>query len=450
MPQTAASIIESVREQYDVFPYPPFGMICQEDGDRNLLPSFNVDLNLEADRALARGAKVWVPGCGTRWAVMLALQFHDVHIVATDLSDKTLLRQEQLARSLKVPNIEFRNENLLNAKYKREFDFISCVGVLHHLPNPFDGFRILSDALRIGGTIELMVYDELNRRYSKRIREILKTFDPEGLMDAERRLQLALQLLRSLNEHASAPRELKRILKYVDLEPDFENELADVVSHPQEHYFDVPRLVDALSGAGLRVRMWRPPYKFDAKFMVNDKELWSQIDAMEPQRSAHIAQLLGASRLELFAEHATNAASLPKQPVRDRKVRLNLTSLLHQISENAEIIDTKPQPNLVRKNGSLWFDGGQRRPAVLAYGVDLDCIKPAQRQLVKITDLDLRMPLADEHIEAIVSSAADNQTIDDIITAVRANKSFTAASNPELEKLCDRLCRTPFRILVTV
>ena len=154
MTDSADAIVAAVREQYERYPFPPVYSLEQEDAARDLRESFNLDLGLSAREALKPGARIWVPGCGTRWAVMLALQFRDAQVLASDLSDASLAFQSALARSLGVHNLEFRREDLLTAGYEQQFDLVSCAGVLHHLPDPAAGFAAVARALAPAGVLE--------------------------------------------------------------------------------------------------------------------------------------------------------------------------------------------------------------------------------------------------------------------------------------------------------
>jgi hypothetical protein len=296
-----------------------------------------------------------------------------------------------------------------------------------------------------------MVYDRLNRRYSIRMRAIIDTFDPNAVLSAEARFTLAEKLLRSLNKYASAPRELKRILEYLDTAPGFRSELADFISHPQEHYFDVPSLVESLRAVRLRPRAWRPPYRFDPKFMLGDKGLWAEIDEMDALHKAHLGHLLGAGLLEVFVEHSDNALGIGQQPdLAARRVRAIPDGLLYRIDDGGQITKSERRPKIAENEHGLWIDGGERRPAVAAYGTDLDCIKPGHRRLLKITDLGFNTPLLDEHIQAIVKLAVRPTTIGEIAEAISCDKTLAPASAFEIGRLCDQLCRTPFRVLATI
>ena len=51
---------------------------------------------------------------------------------------------------------DIENIQLLNKK----FDFIECVGVLHHMDNPFIGLKKLSLSLKNGGIMFIGLYSE--------------------------------------------------------------------------------------------------------------------------------------------------------------------------------------------------------------------------------------------------------------------------------------------------
>jgi SAM-dependent methyltransferase len=198
--KTSETLVNAVKEQYETFPFPPIYTIEEEDVRRDLKENYNLEFGLSGNRKLKQTSKIWVPGCGTRWAVMTALQFKDIEIVASDLSENSLSIQSELAHALNITNIEFRHENLLETNYDSIFDFISCVGVLHHLPDPRIGFKIIARALKDTGIAEIMVYDKWNRHYSLRMQEIIKIFDSERKLNATERFELASRVLRSANQ----------------------------------------------------------------------------------------------------------------------------------------------------------------------------------------------------------------------------------------------------------
>lgn len=443
-------IVSSVRQHYERFPYPAVERIEQEDTERNLRASFNVDLGLRGAAALRPGATVWVPGCGTRWAVMVALQFRDVQVLATDLSQGSLSTQSALARAVGVTNIEFRYEDLLEAPYQAQFDYISCVGVLHHLPDPAAGFAVVARALKPTGLAEIMVYDRWNRHYSMRMQSVLAVLDPQRRLDAKARFEVATAVLRSRTGLMNTPREVTRVLRLLDRDPAFAIELADFISHPQEHYFDVPSLVGVLGRCGLMVHRWKQAHLFDPSLMNSDDALRRQLDGLDEVSRAHLGHLFSTALLEVFVRPAEHRPDRPREDMRTRTVRALTHRTVHHISAGGDLIRSDRRAIMMRRDGRLLFDGGERRPAVAAYGMDRDCIRPGPRHLQRVTDFGFSSSLDDQHIEAIVRAARVPTEIGRIADVVSQDSSLPPAEPHQVVQMCEQLCRSPFRLLATV
>ncbi len=443
------SVITAVKEQYEKFPFPHVSRLEIEDSEHDLRASFNHEFNLQGSRRLEPGCTIWVPGCGTRWAVMLALQFKDARIIASDLSKTSINAQAALAENLGVSNIEFRNEDLLTVPYEEKFDFISCVGVLHHLPSPQQGFDVMCRALKPTGLAEIMVYDHINRHYSIRMQNILNIFDSDCKLDAQPRFELAAQVLRALNQHARAPQELKRVLDYLDSVSGFSQELADFISHPQEHYFDVPSLLSSLDKSDLRVHSWKMPHFFDPSAMFDDRSLKARVSDMDDVEKAHLGHLLSSGFLELYIERKCPHEAISTPDIRKYRVRSIRNNKIIQLHDNGKVSRVEEKSKTTIKSGRLLFDGGERRPAVSSYGYAPDCITMRPRRLLGFSDLDLNTELDQSHVDDILDLAKTSITIDEIVTTL-VKRYDDSVSEEQLIKLCSYLCRTPYRLLAIV
>jgi SAM-dependent methyltransferase len=451
MNDSAEAMLAAVREQYERYPFPPVYSLEQEDTARDLRESFNLDLGLSAAQALKPGARIWVPGCGTRWAVMIALQFSDAHVLASDLSDASLDFQSRLARSLNIQNLEFRSENLLTAGYEQQFDFISCAGVLHHLPEPAAGFAAVARALAPAGVLELMVYDCLNRAHSMRIQQVLRVLDPSGKLDAQRRFQLALQLLHSAGSGVSLPRETRRVLRRLDQVPRFAAELADFVSNPNEHYYDVPSLQAELNRVGLELRQWKQPESFDPAALLKPGALSAEVEGLDATQRAHLGQLLSTGLLEAFVtrpapggRHAA-AHSLP-----DRRVRALGAATRFRCDESGAVSARESVERLVHSRPEPLIDGLERRPAVVGYGRSIDCVDEERRHALPIPAPLLEPAQRAACVGALlgaVSAASRPPRLGDVAREVGSQLRLPESA---VLSLGDRLCRTPHRVLATV
>jgi SAM-dependent methyltransferase len=86
-------------------------------------------------------------------------------VLAIDLSLASLGYAERKARELGLAGIEFAQGDLLElGAVGRSFDVVECSGVLHHLADPFAGWRTLLSLLRPGGFMVVGFYSEMARR----------------------------------------------------------------------------------------------------------------------------------------------------------------------------------------------------------------------------------------------------------------------------------------------
>ncbi len=64
-----------------------------------------------------------------------------------------------------MTNIEYSQADILKlGDIERSFDIVESIGVLHHLADPFAGWRTLLTRLRPGGFMRLGFYSEIARR----------------------------------------------------------------------------------------------------------------------------------------------------------------------------------------------------------------------------------------------------------------------------------------------
>lgn len=91
-----------------------------------------------------------------------------------NLRDAERLYAKRKTRELCLTSIEYAQADLLKLGFlKRNFDIIESSGVLHHLADPFSGWRILLTVLRPNGFMKLGFYSEVARRNIVRIRTLI-------------------------------------------------------------------------------------------------------------------------------------------------------------------------------------------------------------------------------------------------------------------------------------
>ncbi|MBR0893339.1 methyltransferase domain-containing protein [Bradyrhizobium tropiciagri] len=150
-----------VMRQYEENPYPRWTV--------NPLTAF------AADRARGRTVAtaeqqaerdILIAGCGTgSHAIQIAQVYPNARLLAVDISMTSLAYARRKTRELGLRNIEYAQADILElGAIDRTFDSIESVGVLHHLAEPFAGWRVLVSLLRPGGTMRIGLYSELARR----------------------------------------------------------------------------------------------------------------------------------------------------------------------------------------------------------------------------------------------------------------------------------------------
>jgi len=161
-------VSQRVRRQYEENPYPRWvrapGTIGAVTLDAHLRRKFpTAGLVPLGDK---EPFDVLVPGCGTGYqATMVAQDFKDARVLAVDLSLNSLAYAKRKIPAHLAGRIEYVQGDVLKLDaLDRRFDLIDVTGVLHHMRDPFAGWRALLPLLRPNGFIHVGLYSELARR----------------------------------------------------------------------------------------------------------------------------------------------------------------------------------------------------------------------------------------------------------------------------------------------
>jgi tetratricopeptide (TPR) repeat protein/SAM-dependent methyltransferase len=231
-----------------------------------------------------------IAGCGTGLSTMeLARQLHHPRILAVDLSLASLSYAKRMAQSLGLTNIEFAQADITKlAAIGRDFDFIDASGVLHHLADPWEGWRVLLSLLRPGGMMQVGLYSELGRSNVVAARALI----------AERGYLPIPDDIRRCREDIIASGDV--LLNSLTQCDDFFtiNECRDLLFHVQEHRIDLREIKSFLAAndvqfAGFLLdapKRHRFAARFPERASITDLECWLAFEAEAPDTFAGMYQ----------------------------------------------------------------------------------------------------------------------------------------------------------------
>lgn len=101
------------------------------------------------------GKVVLDAGCGNGRHTYQAAAFGAKEVVGFDLSEAV---DVAYANTQEFSNVHLLQADIYNLPLLPVFDYIYCIGVLHHLPEPEEAFRRLVALLKNGGRISVWVY----------------------------------------------------------------------------------------------------------------------------------------------------------------------------------------------------------------------------------------------------------------------------------------------------
>jgi len=166
-----------VQRQYEENPYPRWVKVppsAKADGIevylRRTFPLAAFDRPPASSRM-----EVLVAGCGTgQQSIRASRQFPEAPILAIDLSRSSLAYAIRKTRELGISSIEYAQADLLKLdSLGRRFDVVQAGGVLHHLADPWMGWRTLLSVLHPGGFMLLGLYSRIARRDVAQLRQVI-------------------------------------------------------------------------------------------------------------------------------------------------------------------------------------------------------------------------------------------------------------------------------------
>lgn len=287
---------ERVRAQYEENPYPrwvrPAGQVepvALDDYLRAQFPAIPF-----AASGKTENLDILVAGCGTGWqAVSIAQKFLGARVLAVDLSLASLAYAKRNTPAELAGRIDYAQADILKlGALERRFDVIEASGVLHHMADWREAWRILLSQLAPNGLMHIGLYSETARRDVVAAR----TFIADGGYRATQE-----EIRRCRQDLIATP--LRSVARFADFFST--SECRDLLFHTQEARVTIPEIKAFLAEAGLRFI----GFDFDAGaqerlrtlfaqsgWSITDLDRWHALETAEPNLFAGMYQFWAQQR----------------------------------------------------------------------------------------------------------------------------------------------------------
>jgi SAM-dependent methyltransferase len=273
-------VSRTVRHQYEESPYPRW-VHAGPPGQPVILK----------DCPSEQAFDVLVAGCGTGLStVEFARQTPRARVLAIDLSLASLCYAQRMARSYGLTNVEFGQADITKlAMIGREFDYVDASGVLHHLADPWEGWRILLSLLRPGGVMLVGLYSELARQSIAAARRLI----------ADRGYRPIPEDIRRCREDVMAAEDgslLKSAIQWNDFFAI--GECRDLLFHVQEHHITLREIKSFLAANGVQfggfmldaLTFQRFATRFPEPAAMTNLDCWHDFETQAPSTFAAMYQ----------------------------------------------------------------------------------------------------------------------------------------------------------------
>ena len=157
------NIGNKVQKFYNDIPFPDYDLNrfnSKEDLRRSMREFAGV-----IDRSIPENASIIDVGTGTG-QLSAYLSLRRKKVVGIDFSDSSLNKAKQLKSKLKLDSWNLKKVNVLDKEQILElgkFDYVLCLGVLHHTGNAYLGFKNILKLLKTNGYIAIGLYNKFGR-----------------------------------------------------------------------------------------------------------------------------------------------------------------------------------------------------------------------------------------------------------------------------------------------
>ncbi|MGB3136549.1 MAG: class I SAM-dependent methyltransferase [Nodosilinea sp.] len=287
------AVSDAVARLYNTYPFPPEPILDQPP------PGYNWRWYWPTVHSFCTGAapaessvRVLDAGCGTGVSTEYIAHLNpDAEVVGIDLSERAIATASQRCQSSGATNVEFRQLSIYDVdQIDGEFDWINCVGVIHHMPDPLKGLEALATKLSPGGFIHLFVYAAVGRREISLMQQAIALVQGRQRGDYRDGVQVGRAIFASLpEENRLRQRERDRWA----LENQRDECFADMYVHPQEVDYTLDSLFNLINASGLEFVGFSNPQVWQLdRLLSKDLALLERAKLLSEQDQYRLIELL--------------------------------------------------------------------------------------------------------------------------------------------------------------
>lgn len=300
------TVSTAVARLYDTYPFPPEPMLDEPP------PGYNWRWNWTAAYSFCTGRKperqdvrILDAGCGTGVGTEYLVHSNpQAQVIGIDLSAGTLAVAQERCQRSGANRVQFQHLSLYDAEQlPGKFDWINCVGVLHHLPDPIRGIQALASKLAPGGIMHIFVYAALGRWEIQLMQEAIALLQGNHRGDYRDGVQVGRQLFATLPEDN---RLVRRERERWSMENQRDECFADMYVHPQEIDYTIDTLFRLIDASGLSFlgfsnpQTWqlepligKEPTLLERTHSLSDRQRYRLVELLNPEAITHYEFFLG-------------------------------------------------------------------------------------------------------------------------------------------------------------
>jgi SAM-dependent methyltransferase len=245
------SVTDAVAGLYNTYPFPPEPILDVPPPGYNWRWYWDTAYSFcTGARPISQAVRVLDAGCGTGVSTEYLAHLNPAaDVTGIDLSEQALATATERCRRSGAEGVSFHQLSIYDVdQLPGEFDWINCVGVLHHMPDPLGGIRALAQKLAPGGIMHGFVYAAIGRWEISLMQQAIRLLQGNQRGNYRDGVQVGRQLFATLpDDNRLKRREQERW----SLENQRDECFADMYVHPQEVDYTIDSLFELIEASGL-------------------------------------------------------------------------------------------------------------------------------------------------------------------------------------------------------